>query len=66
MSEFLIERATSQEATELVGPLMVAFSSMTPSEVWDKLFTHYEQLRATKSADDSSKVQLLELDSKSG
>lgn len=44
MSEILIDRATSQEAADLVGPLMVAFASMTPMEVWTKLFEHYQNM----------------------
>ena len=40
----MLERATSQEATDLVGPLMLAFSSMTPLEVWNTLHTNYHQI----------------------
>eukprot|EP01126_Amoeba_proteus_P038812 TRINITY_DN4061_c0_g2_i1.p1 TRINITY_DN4061_c0_g2~~TRINITY_DN4061_c0_g2_i1.p1 ORF type:complete len:885 (+),score=172.06 TRINITY_DN4061_c0_g2_i1:186-2840(+) len=41
LSSLLIERASSSEATELLGPLMVAFSYMTTMEVWNKLHSHY-------------------------
>eukprot|EP01126_Amoeba_proteus_P049572 TRINITY_DN5806_c0_g1_i6.p1 TRINITY_DN5806_c0_g1~~TRINITY_DN5806_c0_g1_i6.p1 ORF type:complete len:571 (-),score=87.60 TRINITY_DN5806_c0_g1_i6:86-1798(-) len=41
LSTVLIDRASSSEATELVGPLMIAFANMTPMEVWNKLYSHY-------------------------